>query len=338
MKRVFVQISLLCIIIALCLSCGENSRKRVLPSVSGATNELLVIMNSTLWQGVLGDSIRHFFQQEQIGLPQPEPMFDIINLPSSNFERDVKSHRNVFIVKIKPQLDSATFLYKDSPWADSQKLFEIEAPDTESFLKLFDEKKKIMMATYLKAERDRLISVYKNSSDEKIFKLFKNKFNLLVSCPTGYNINKSDENFAWISSETPIDSKGIVFFQEKYEEEGQLNYTVIIDKVNEVLKANIPGPLKDSWMKLDTYSPITSSTYNYNNENYAIMMRGLWDVENDFMGGPFILNVVLDQEYGRILYMMGYVYAPEGKKRNFLRQVESIIFTMGIVNEIKPAE
>ena len=42
------------------------------------------------------------------------------------------------------------------------------------------------------------------------------------------------------------------------------------------------------------------------------------------MGGPFVLNVVLDEKNSRIIYMMGYVYAPDGKKRNMLRQVESI--------------
>lgn len=338
MKRFIAKMTLLCIAISLLFSCGESGRKKVLPSVSGPTNELLVIMNTKLWQGAIGDTLKHFFQQEQIGLPQPEPMFDLINLPVSNFERDVKSHRNILVVEINPQLDSSIFVYKDSPWASGQKLFEIKAPSNEAFFKMFDEKKSMMMATYLKAERDRLIAIYKKSSNEKIFKLFKNKYQLLLNCPNGYNVNKSDENFTWLSSETSVDSKGIVFFQERYEEEGQMNYQVIIDKVNEILKSNIPGPLPNTWMRLDTKSPISSATYNYNNENYAVMMRGLWDVENDFMGGPFILNVVIDQEYGRILYMMGYVYAPEGTKRNMLRQVESIIFTMGIVNEIKPAE
>ena len=41
-----------------------------------------------------------------------------------------------------------------------------------------------------------------------------------------------------------------------------------------------------------------------------------------------MLNVVLDQKNSRIIYMMGYVYAPDGKKRNMLRQVESIVFSM----------
>ena len=46
--------------------------------------------------------------------------------------------------------------------------------------------------------------------------------------------------------------------------------------------------------------------------HYALLIRGLWTAENDFMGGPFVLNVVLDEKNSRIIYMMGYVYAPDG--------------------------
>ena len=51
-------------------------------------------------------------------------------------------------------------------------------------------------------------------------------------------------------------------------------------------------------------------------------------VQNDFMGGPFVINTVLDEEHNRIIYMMAYVYAPDGKKRNMLRQVENILYTV----------
>ena len=132
----------------------------------------------------------------------------------------------------------------------------------------------------------------------------------------------------WISSETRVDSKGIVFFEEPYEHESQLDYQVILQRVNEELKKFIPGPLDSTWMALDMVTPMTAANYQYEGVHYAILIKGLWITENDFMGGPFVLNVVLDQKNSRIIYMMGYVYAPDGKKRNMLRQVESIVFSM----------
>ena len=146
----------------------------------------------------------------------------------------------------------------------------------------------------------------------------------------GYYINKDTSNFVWISSETRVDSKGIIFFEEKYEHESQMDYQIILDRMNEELKKYIPGPRDSTWMALDLKTPMTAAFYKYDGIHYALLIRGLWTAENDFMGGPFVLNVVLDEKNSRIIYMMGYVYAPDGKKRNMLRQVESIVNSMKI--------
>ena len=50
------------------------------------------------------------------------------------------------------------------------------------------------------------------------------------------------------SSETRVDSKGIIFFEEKYEHESQMDYQIILDRMNEELKKYIPGPRDSTWM------------------------------------------------------------------------------------------
>lgn len=328
-KPLFIQMVWVIAGLMVFASCKETGKgKSMLPPVSGSTNEVLVVMPKALWQGSVGDTIKHFFQQPQVALPQPEPIFDVINLPASSFDKNVKSHRNVLLVSITNKVDSASIEFYESTWARSQKIFKISAPDVEAFYRIFDANKEKIMGVFLKAERDRLIGVYKKSSDERIFNTFRDKYNMLLYCPGGYVINKDTANFVWISSETQVDSKGIIFFEEPYTEQGQLNYQVIIGRVDEMLKKYIPGPLKNTWMALDSQTPMSMATYHYKGVYYAVMIKGLWTVVNDFMGGPFILNVVLDEKNNRIIYMMGYVYAPEGKKRNMMRQVESILYSM----------
>ena len=141
-------------------------------------------------------------------------------------------------------------------------------------------------------------------------------------------MNKDTNNFVWISAETKQNSRGIIFYEEPYTDELQFEYQVAVDRMNEELKKYIPASLDSSWMALDINVPMTVSQYAYNKKHYAILIRGLWTAVNDFMAGPFILNVVLDQERQRVIYMMGYVYAPEEEKRNLLRQVESVVFSM----------
>lgn len=331
MKRLsFLAVAIFIGVVILASCKDTGSRRSVLPAVTGATNELLVVAPQGVWKGPVGDTIKQFFGQDQIGLPQSEPIFDIINLPPSAFDKNIKAHRNVLVVSISSKVDSASLMFFESPWARSQKLFKISAPNAEEFYKIFDKNKQMIMGIFQNAERDRLIGVYKKTSDKKIFDTFKDKYKILLYCPGGYKINKDTADFVWISSETLIDSKGLIFFQKPYEHQSQLDYQVVLDQVNEELKKYIPGPLDSTWMALDLNTPMSAANYNYDGKHYALLIKGLWTVENDFMGGPFVLNVVLDQENNRIIYMLGYVYAPEGKKRNKIRQVESIMFSMQI--------
>lgn len=301
-----------------------------LSNLSGSVNEVLVVMDKNDWNSPAGDSVKIWFSQEQLGLPQPEPVFDVLNLPLSAFDRNVKGYRNVLMARISPDLDSATIRFKDSPWAKTQKYFEIQAPDQAEFIRIFNANKQTMTDVFLKAEQDRLIGVYKNKPNSAVYELFKNKYHLYLACPGDYVLNKDTTDFVWISRETRKDSRGIIFFEKEYKDVAQFQYQTIVDTVNAELERYIPGPLPGTYMALDTVAPVDAKVYNYDGDHYAVLMRGLWMVENDYMGGPYVLNVVLDEKYNRIIYMMGYVYAPEDKKRNRIRQVEAILFTAGL--------
>lgn len=311
------------------MGCKDSAKPGLLPPVSGKANEVLIVMNKALQDGPVGDSLKAFFKQEQPGLPQSEAIMDILSLPPQMFEKTVKSHRNVLMVKINQDIDSASLTLMESPWSRSQKYFEIKAPNEEAFFNLFNKNKEQIMGIFLKAERDRLINVYKSASNSNIFNLFKDKYDLLLYVPSGYNLNKDTNDFVWLSQETRKDSKGIIFFQEKYEDPSQFTYQFIQERMNEELKKYVPGPLKNTYMALDMAIPATVVNYQFNG-HYTILIRGLWMVENDFMAGPYMLNAVLDQDNNRIIYMMGYVYAPESEKRNKLREVEAIMFSMDI--------
>ncbi len=311
------------------LSCRDQ--KPPVSNFSGSLNEVLVIMNKNDWNGAAGDTVKAWFRQEQPGLPQPEPVLDMINLPRSSFEGNIKAYRNILYTEISPSVKEPVFEFKESPWIQSQKYFRIVAPDKESFIREFNAHKEEILRVFLKAEQDRQIAYYKRKPDPKIAAFLKEKYKLDCYVPSGYNINKDLKDFAWISRETKVDSRGLVVIERKFEGMEQFRYQRIIDTVNAALRRNIPGPLNGSYMAIDTVTPLVMKTYNYDEDHYAVMVRGLWTVVNDFMGGPFVMNVVLDKKNDRVVYMMGYVYAPDDKKRNMMRQVEAILFSAGFV-------
>jgi hypothetical protein len=61
---------------------------------------------------------------------------------------------------------------------------------------------------------------------------------------------------------------------------------------------------------------------------YGRLIRGLWRVENNFMGGPFISLSTYDEVNNRIITIEGEVFAPKFDKREYLRELEAIIFSL----------
>ena len=70
----------------------------------------------------------------------------------------------------------------------------------------------------------------------------------------------------------------------------------------------------------------TSEYFKYKGREFA-QVRGLWDVENDFMGGPFVSQSFYSPDGSEVFVAEAFVYAPRYDKRQYLRQVESILFS-----------
>lgn len=95
----------------------------------------------------------------------------------------------------------------------------------------------------MKAEQERLISVYKKQPNSAVYNLFKDKYHMYVACPGDYIVNKDIDGFVWISRETRTDGRGIIFFEKEYKDASQFHVQAIVDTVNAELKRNIP----DRW-------------------------------------------------------------------------------------------
>ena len=67
---------------------------------------------------------------------------------------------------------------------------------------------------------------------------------------------------------------------------------------------------------------------------YAVETRGLWKIyDGEAMGGPFVSLTRLDQVNGRVVTAEGFLFAAGQKKRNAMRQIEAILYTLRMPNE-----
>ena len=97
------------------------------------------------------------------------------------------------------------------------------------------------------------------------------------------------------------------------------------------MKLNIPGSLEGQYMATDT-NYVNVREFSIKGE-YAFEARGLWYMENDMMGGPFVSHARVDRPNGRVIVVEAFDYAPKDKKRDMMRQLEAALYTLNLPQE-----
>jgi hypothetical protein len=59
----------------------------------------------------------------------------------------------------------------------------------------------------------------------------------------------------------------------------------------------------------------------------AIEVRGIWEVINYPMAGPFLTYILKDKERQRNIVLEGFTFAPATNKRDYMFELEAIIRT-----------
>ncbi len=332
MKRI-IYIGLWMVILAVSLgACNDQTNMR--KKITGKAGELVVVVPDPTWEGATGKSFREIMAQPQLGLPQDEPIFDLINVPPSAFKEIFRTSRNIVRIKISTTVDTSEVKFRKDIWAWPQAVVDINASSTEEFNQLLKKNSDRIVAFMLKAERDRLQMNYRNYHDKAAKNIIKDKFNIQLNVPPGFKVTKQEKDFVWVRYETPDISQGIMIHSFPYQSDSTFTQQFLLNKRDSILKANVAGPAKGSYMTTERQLPPVFNVFQFK-KNYASEMRGLWRVEGDFMGGPYINLTVLDAANNRIVMLDGYVYAPRFDKRNLLRQVEAMMYSLELPNQQK---
>ncbi len=326
----FIILSFLAFIIT---SCNEPLQ-RIARSV-GATSEILVVNQElSQWEGEAGQAVRNYFGQEQYGLPQGEPRYKITTIHVSKLSDMFKKHRNLFIMEIDPKLKEAVVDVRYDLWAKPQRVIKVAAPDTPSWLAAFEAQKAGFMALYDQSERERLINIFRPTAKldvmEEVYKQLKIK--LLV--PEGFYVAKTEPGFMWIRKETNEFSQAFLLMQRPYLDTADFSLNRIIRTRDSLVMKYIPGPTEGTFMSTDKefILPVARKISDFSTD-FAVETRGIWNVPGDFMAGPFVSYTFVHPETKMLITAEGYVYAPNKDKRDHLRQLEALLYSISFLNE-----
>jgi len=302
---------------------------RIMPNISGAAGEVLVVMDQFNWENSAGQLLQDILKEEIPGLPQSEPLFDVLQVTAASFDGIYQFHRTIVMTTIESGLEPR-IRFRENVWAKPQIMVQLEAPTSTALRELISENEDRIQGFLVQYDRNRLMKTYQDSKDPAIQKEIALHHQVRLAIPRGYNMDFSKEDYTSVSIEAPDLSQVIQVFDFPAEGPGDLNVANLIKKRNNFTKTYTEGPRENSYMTLSRmFTPIA---YDMEVNNLKVVeLRGLWELENGYMGGPFVSHSVYDAKRNRIVTVDGYVYHPNQKKRVKLRQLEAIIYSLEII-------
>ncbi|MDR3287650.1 MAG: DUF4837 family protein [Prevotellaceae bacterium] len=309
-------------------SCKDENK--ILPSSTGKAGEVVVVANANEWNGNIGETIRKILTESDTLLPQPEAKFSIINIPHRQFSNILKVHRNVVFIQIEKDKTECEISSKTDAYSSPQTVLYVVGADENQIVEALQKRANKITDIFEQAELERIKKGLKKVENSKLRKLVEDKYGYSMSFPQDYDLFGDKNEFMWLGLRTTKGTEGVFIYTYPYKDKAQLTPDSLIAKRNQVLQQYVlldKEPQGSAYMTTTTYIEPSYNTLTINDDFFA-RIRGLWEVKNDFMGGPFVSYTTINKEKNMIITFDGFVYAPSRTKRDLLRHIEGIILTV----------
>jgi len=339
-------LSLAIILVMVCVafaSCSQRDKRTIknmsvlTPASSGNPYEVMVVAEDSIWDGYVGASLREVLETPMEGLPQEEPSFKVSHVTPKHYDRITNLFRNVVLIKIdNREFTKAKMKITRDVYSSPQAIMTLQGPDVVDVSTFITENKMRIVDFFNKEEINREAEFLEANHNIKFAKEVKDMFDCELYIPVDINKMKVGKDFIWASNDAASGNQNIVIYSYPYVSRDVFNRGVYVALRDSFMKVNIPGSEPDMYMTT-TKPTVTVKDIKARGE-YAQEARGLWEMQNDMMGGPFVAHSVVDTINGKIIVAEGFVYAPEKMKRNMIRKLEAALYTLKVPGKAEEAE
>lgn len=299
-------------------------------TAQGAPYELLVVCPQRQWTGEVGDTLRAVLTAPVPWLNQTEPLFDVLRIREQDLAGMLAAHRNILRIVEDPSLEEASVAVEYDVTAEPQIVLTLQGPDDRALTEYVSTHRAELVQGLEMAERERDIRFAESFGASGVERAIERTFGVRMNVPKGYLLAAEQPDFIWARYEYLTASQGFMIYSYPYEGPESLSAAALLAARNR-FAARIPGPSDGSYMT-------TSDAFQPGYRMFRLEgrlwceLRGFWDVEGDFMGGPFVSYSTVDTTTNRVFTLDGYVYSPKLHKRNFVRGVEHLLYTVHFPN------
>ena len=312
-----------CLLLLFLTSCSTGGRNGKLPKSTGQPYEVVL-------EGDTDSIVTKILTEDVTGLPQPEPLCRLIQVKKGKTRGNYLLVRTRIVVNIGERDFSVRLSHDEN--AAPQNIIRISAQSPQQLRERLNGKKlrQIVDEVELKHLSD-ILSGNPSKQNKEMQDEIKKMFGIDMKIPAAMNASKKAKDFIWISNNASSGMQNLLVFKLKSEERraGKLkseerrmknsNAVPADDKaqIDSILRSNMLGETDSMYMVI----PVLSK-------------RGLWEMKGDAMGGPYVMHRIhkstsqAEIQQGYDLYIIGFVYAPEMKKKILIKQLEAAISTI----------
>lgn len=305
-------------------SSGNEKKSAVKGKVQSAPYELLVVANKDWLKTETGQKLVELVEAPISGLPQREGNFRVTYINPEAFKGVFKFYANVLVVGVDMKYEESKMTLEKDLYARPQVVEGLYASTDLAFVKLLETHQKDILKVFNENEFARERKLLEKNYSGAVLAQVQKQFGVSIKVPQDVDDMKVGKNFLWASASKKDFQQNVCVYTLP------LSETLSFEEVRDsVMKVNIPGDREDQWMETDRRTVMVDDI----TRNDLIVVRGLWDMRNDAMGGPFVSYVYADTVRHRFLVVEGFVFAPDKKKRPIMRQLEAALQTVKFESE-----
>lgn len=320
------KLALFLLTITMLVSCNDTDTTFKRAAV-GNPYEVLIVCTQEFWDSPAGRALENALDTDIPGLPQSERSFRISR--TTELGNLTKPFRNIINIDINHQLYSRTlFKYSKDIFAKPQMVMTIQSPSREEFEKYVTDNAQVIVDFFTSVEMNRQIDILKQKHNPTALETVKEMFDCELMIPVEMSGEKRGKDFVWLSDFNSARPEILSFVMYSYPYTSVDNFSLenYIQKRDSVMKINMPGGKPGQFIQTEKeYVSLTETSYK---DRYLQIARGLWYMENDMMGGPFVSHSVVDERNNRVIVVEAFVYAAGRKKGNFIRRLEASLYTL----------
>jgi len=298
----------------------EKKSQRILVPSNGTHSELLLVMPDHLWQGEAGEAFRELYLADQDGLPQSEAYFDVNRVEPKDMNKMLRHTKS--IMWVEPSDTSFVKMQKDL-WARPQRIVRITAPSSKAITESIRASAKQIIGAFKQHDMGVIQSRLKKSSYAYTHENMKKMGIKSMLMHKGFDPTLDKEGLKIFATKT-VRTVQYVLVSERPMTEGLVSVDDVIAHRDSLGKHYFEGTYEGSYMTTETIIPPTISNTEISGM-FALETRGLWRMEGDFMGGPFLSYTIYDEKNDRILTIESLLYGPTAQKRNVVLEMEAMM-------------